>query len=56
MDMMKIIFKKLEIICNDGETIITLESLEEKIIKNWEGSYILEIFDYDLVGKPASEW
>jgi len=58
MYKMKSIFKKLEIICDDGKTVITLENLDERIIKKSEGltEYILEIFDYDLVGKPAKEW
>jgi hypothetical protein len=58
MYKMKSIFKNLEIICNDGKTIITLENLGERIIKKREGmtEFILEIFDYDIVGKPASEW
>jgi hypothetical protein len=33
MDKLNSIFKKLEIVCNDGETIITLENLGERIIK-----------------------
>jgi len=61
MDKMNSIFKKLEIVCNDGEIIIKLENLGERVIKK-DGAadrattYILEIFDYDLIGKPASEW
>jgi len=60
MGKIRAIIKKLEIICNDGKTIITLENLGEKIIKRNETVggvfYTLEIFDYDLLGKPASEW
>jgi hypothetical protein len=55
MDKIRAILKKLEII-DDGKMVITLENLEERIIKKWGETYILEIFDYDLVGKPASEW
>jgi len=61
MEKMNSIFKKLEIICNDGKNIITLENLGEKIIKKDRpageaATYILEIFDYDLVWRSASEW
>ncbi len=55
MEKMRAIFKKLEIVCNEGEYIITLENLEDQIIKklgvvgDGEVSYVLEIFDYDLV-------
>ncbi len=62
MEKMRAIFKKLEIICDDGGRIITLENLGEQIIKRTavgggETSYILEIFDYDyLEARRASEW
>ena len=56
MDKMRAIFKELKNICNDGKDIITLDNLGERIIKKWGDAYILEIFDYDLVGKPAAEW
>ena len=60
MDKMRAIFKNLEINFNNGERIITLENLDEIIIKKNVSSggvsYIIEIFDYDLEGRPASEW
>ncbi len=60
MEKMNAIFKKLEIICNDGKRVITLENLGDQILKKMVASggtfYYLEIFDYDLEGKPASEW
>ena len=60
MDKIKSIFKKLEIVCDDGKRIITIDNLGERIIKkNAIGGgnfYYLEIFDYDLEGKLASEW
>ena len=60
MEIMKAIFKKLEIVCDDGNRIITIGNLEHQIIKKeilWDRvTYILEIFDYDLEGKKASEW
>jgi len=59
MDKMRAIFKTLEINCNDGKKIITLDNLGEVVIKKWVGGeiwYFIEIFDYDLIGKPASEW
>jgi hypothetical protein len=56
MDKLRGIFRRLDIICDDGKTIITLENLEEQILKkNVFGggvSYTLEIFDYDLEIKP----
>jgi len=60
MDKMRAIFKNLEINFNNGERIITLENLDETIIKKIVSSggvtYIIEIFDYDLEGRLASEW
>ena len=60
VEKMKTIFKKFEIICDDGNRVITLDNLRDQIIKkqatNTGTAYILEIFDYDLEGKPASEW
>lgn len=61
MDKMRAIFKKLEIIYDDGKKKITLEDLGEKIIKKsvlsvGSVAYTLEIFDNDDIGKPASEW
>lgn len=61
MEKMKAIIKKLEISCDDGKRIITLDDLGNQIIKRTltgatDTVYILEIFDYDLEGKPASEW
>jgi hypothetical protein len=60
MDKMRAIFKNLEIISNNGERIITLDNLGDIVIKRmvitggvW---YMLEIFDYDLIGRPGSEW
>ncbi len=63
MEKMNAIFKKLEIICDDGNRVITLENLGEQIVKRrtavggGETAYILEIFDYDyLEARQASEW
>ena len=60
MEKMKSIFETLTISTEDGKKIITLENLGDQIIKKNvapEGtSYHLEIFDYDFVCKPASEW
>jgi hypothetical protein len=57
---MKSVYKSLRIATEDGEKVITLENLGEQIIKKNVGSggiaYYLEIFNYDLVGKPGSEW
>jgi len=45
--------------------LITLDSLPDVIIKKMIDApadlvpvvdYYIEVFDYDLVGKPASEW
>jgi hypothetical protein len=57
----KSIYKLLRIATQDGSKIITLENLGEQIIKKQMPTdgigalYIIEIFDYDIVGKPASE-
>ena len=60
MVKMRGIFKKFDIIFVDNLTKITLEDLNNVIIKklvlSGETSYILEIFDYQLIGKPAFEW
>ncbi len=70
IEKMNAIFKKLEIICDDGNRVITLENLGEQIVKRLgeqivkrtavgggETAYILEIFDYDyLEARQASEW
>lgn len=60
MDKIKAIFKSLTISTDDGKKIVTLDILGDQIIKKMvlsgETAYILEIFDYDLVGRPASEW
>jgi len=58
---MKSIYKTLRIVTEDGKKVITLENLGDQIIKKAgvvteSVSYYLEIFDYDLVGKPAKEW
>jgi hypothetical protein len=53
------IFKTLIISTADGQKVVTLENPGEQIIKKDvldEMYYILEIFDYDFVGRPASEW
>ena len=44
MDKMKVIFKVFEVILND-ETIINLNNIEEWVIQEWEGVYVLEIYD-----------
>ena len=62
MEKMRSISKTLKIATEDGQKVITLENLGEQIIKKnssigtRSAAYFLEIFDYDLVGKPASEW
>jgi len=60
MDKIKSIYKSLRIAIEDGGKVITLENLGEQIIKKNAVpggiSYYLEIFDYDLAGKPAAEW
>lgn len=60
MVKMESIFKSLTISEEDGNTVITIDTLGDQIIKKMELSgetaYILEIFDYDLEGKPGSEW
>lgn len=61
IEKMKNIYKLLIIAIEDGSKIITLDNLGEQIIKKQippdeiGASYIIEIFDYDIVGKPASE-
>jgi len=60
MEKMKSIFETLKISTEDGKKVITLDNLGDQIIKKNVApggtSYHLEIFDYDFVGKPASEW
>ena len=60
MDKMTSIFSSLRIATEDGQRVITLENLGEQIIKKniapGGTAYILEIFDYDFEGRPASEW
>ena len=60
MEKMKSIFETLTIATEDGKKVITLENLGDQIIKKNVApggtSYHLEIFDYDFVGKPASDW
>lgn len=60
MEKMRGIFKRFEIIFDDSSMQITLEDLNNIIVKKQvlagETSYILEIFDYQLVGKPALNW
>jgi hypothetical protein len=45
IDKMKMIFKKLEIKYDDGNSIITLNDLDKMAIKRSDRTYILEIFD-----------
>jgi len=45
VEKMKGIFKKLNIIFNDGNNIITLDNLNNSTIKQWDRAYVLEIFD-----------
>jgi hypothetical protein len=54
-DKMNAIFKRLEIIYDDGKTIITLENLDSMTIKKWGGTYILEIYDNDSEIKSSIE-
>lgn len=61
MTKIKAIFKKLDIIYNGGRNVITLNNLGDRIIKRGllvggQPYYVLEIFEDDLEGKPASEW
>jgi hypothetical protein len=60
MEKMNSIFKYLRIATEDNSKIITLENLGDQIIKKniTPGgiSFIIEIFDYDLIGRPGSEW
>jgi len=61
LEKVKSIYKLLRISTQDESKIITLENLGEQIIKKQMPAdgigalYIIEIFDYDIVGKPASE-
>jgi|BioPla2DNA2_1021312.scaffolds.fasta_scaffold52204_2 hypothetical protein len=60
MEKITAIYKKLIIKKEDGSIVLTLDTLGDKIIKKkvlrGETVYYIEIFDYDLEGKPASEW
>jgi len=62
MDKVRSMYQTLRIATEDGSKVITLENLGEQIIKKHvpdDGigpSYIIEIFDYDLASRPASEW
>jgi len=62
LNIMRGIYKSFKIITDDGRTIIDLENIEEQNIRKnvpHDGigiEYIIEIFDYDIEGRPASEW
>lgn len=62
IEKMNNIFKSLKITTEDGSKVITLENLKDQIIKKHVppagigATYIIEIFEYDLEGRPASEW
>ena len=60
LNKMRSIFKFLKIEIEDGTKFITLENLGEQIIKKnvtiGGVSFHLEIFDYDYIGKTATEW
>ena len=45
IDKARAIFKRFEVICEDGRILITLENLEENIVVQDERFYTLEIFD-----------
>lgn len=60
LQKIKRIYKTLIISTEDGKKNINLDTIQYEIIKKIEYTggvaYYIEIFDYDLVGKPASEW
>ena len=65
MTLMKEVYKTFTVSTEDGKVLITLDSLPDVIIKKRVNlpdapvpiiDYFIKVFDYDLVGKPASEW
>ena len=60
IDKIRSIYKSLTITTEDGKIVITLENLENHIIKKNKTrmgtSYIIEIFEYDLERIPVLEW
>lgn len=60
MDKMRAIYKLFVIKDEKGNVLLSLDELNDYIIKrNIIGGvsyFYIEIFDYNLVGKPAGEW
>ena len=60
MEKITAIYKKLTILKEDGTVVVTLDTLGDRMVKKavsyGQTAYYIEVFDDDLVGKPASEW
>ncbi|NLD49386.1 MAG: hypothetical protein GX660_19690 [Clostridiaceae bacterium] len=60
MEKIKAIYKTLTIYDTNGNVLVSLDTLSERMIKRevlrGETAYYIEIFDKDLEARPASEW